>query len=211
MTRTYSMRWIENKSAYQQLVIEDGDGCPAFVMDIWWDSERNVFLSDVQIGLTQNYESDALDEALIEAKTETEAKQIAEKWLLEAWGLEKAFRAYYDQESAYWAEDNQDSLVIGACWWRQDEHGDLVFRVAIPQPDNDKSKVITAGRIYRIDNMWLGLKLSRGSFGLSVDQAEEYTEVGIFDTFDQAKAAVKKAVAKDAVKKAVVERRSHDP
>lgn len=187
MTRTYSMGWIENKSAYRtysQLVIEDGDGCPAFVADIWYDSEFDLFFVDIEPALNPNGEANPLNDAVGEANSLDEACAIVEKWFVDTWGLEKAHRIYYEQQSIDWAEDNQDSVRVGANWWKFDDDGNLVFRLAVPA--GDASAVVNAGMVYTVDDTWVGVsapphRVPRIELFASIDEAKAFIEKDVLE------------------------------
>ena len=182
MNRTYAMHWDKSIGGTYSLIIEEDGGCPAFVAEIWRVVELNLFFVDIEPALNPDGEADPLDGIVGEAETIWEAKAAVKKWFLDTWGLEKAHRMYFEQQSIDWAEANQESVRVGAHWWKRDDEGNLIFRLAIPS--GDASAVVDAGMVYTVDDTWVGV--SAPPYGVP--------QASLFPTKDEAKAAVEAAV-----------------
>lgn len=185
MTRAYTTRWLQTPGGAELIIEEDG-ACPAFVAEISYDSYVDLYLVGIDPALNPNEEADPLDEAVGEADSLDEAKAMVEKWLVDTWGLETAHRMYYEKQSADWAEDNQDSLRVGANWWKRDSDGNLVFRLAIPS--GNAISVINAGMVYFLNETWVAVS------------APPYRvpQIEMFDSRVDAKAFVEKDVLEGA-------------
>lgn len=185
---TYTTHWLKNRTGAAELIIEEDGGCPAYVAEVCWDDDGGLFLAEIEPALTYDGEDEPLHDAVGEAKSLEEACAIVEKWFVDTWGLEKAHRIYYEQQSIHWAEDNQDSVRVGAHWWKRDDVGNRVFRLAVPS--GDASAVVNAGMVYTVDDTWVGV---------SAPPHRRVPRIELFDSIDEAKAFIEKDVLGEGV------------